>query len=160
MKLIGCMILFFSIFHVGLKKAEKLRYSGRLLHDIWYAVQEIGRQIELTQAPLPAIYAKLEKSNQGQTGFLKKLHAVGDFAHVYTSEKESLTCACEIKQTMESFFGVLGKTTAAEQCACCRVTAEKLLYILERENAALARKSKMYMTVAACVGGMFVLFML
>ena len=160
MKWIGCAIIFFSIMQIGLKKVEKLRYGIALLSDVWYAVTEIGRQIGVAQTPLPLIYRDLAKNAQGKSQFFQKLYAAGDFCSAYESIKASIVAPKALEQTMERFLRLLGKTDVTTQCANCREAAEQLSQVLTSEQASFQQKRKMYLSVAACVGGMLVLFML
>ena len=160
MKWIGCLILFYAVFQVGLKKADRLKHGVDLLFDIWYAVSEIGRQISVSQMPLPEIYRELAKKEQGRTDLFERLTTTGDFERVYHEVKGELVSSRALAHTMDSFFRTLGKTETATQCANCRETSAKLLVQLEEAQAGMAQRRKMYLTVAACIGGMLVLFVL
>ena len=160
MKLIGVVVLFFAVFQIGLRKVEKLRQTNDFLHDLWFAIGEIGRQIALAQKPLPEIYKDLAKGENGKTNLFGRLCIEGDFAKVYDSLQKDLPRIDQLDNTMQKFLRVLGKTEAQEQVTLCTKTASSLRQILETEQSAFTGKRKMYLAVAACAGGMLVLFVL
>lgn len=156
----GCGLWF------GERQARMLRERGQILEDLINGLEQVHRELELRQTPLPELLKGVGQRVRYPAGQLFSVYIgqTGEenrFAPLWDKQVEQLPMLTrEERHSVSSLGGILGRYPVREQGAAIEGVCTYLKQCGERADKEYRRMGKVWRGLGAACGGILVILLL